>query len=107
MIIKRILFFVLIASFVSFYSCKKSDADLLIDSWQGNEAYVNSELDEFNDLFKTFVMLINEDGTSTYTSFLVQNLTWTFDDDSKIFHVITEDATSDDLTCIIHKPKFL
>jgi hypothetical protein len=96
---KFILFLILVSlSMTLIVSCKKTTEEMIVGKWQGKAAYTNGVLDPFNDLFKEFVLEINDDGTGVSTSFASQNLTWYYTESTNKLHVETVDVESDGLT---------
>ncbi len=73
-------------------SCSKVE-NKLEGTWTGSEMYEDGVLSQFNDLFKTSKLQLDEEGTGTLSSaFGEQPLTWSYDKSNEILTTITTEV---------------
>ena len=71
--------------------------DYAIGKWTGSEFYENDELSDMNDLFKTFTMEMNEDGTGkSITPFGSQPMYWSYNESKEELRIETVTTVKED-----------
>ncbi len=83
-----------------FYSCHKSTEQMLVGKWIGEESIVDGKTDPKNNIFRATELTLYSDGTGTKNFFVMQPLTWSYNETTNKLHIETETAQEEELIFI-------